>query len=225
MMKELLKKVPIFSNLSDKEIEKILEEASETSYKKNDLIFLEEDEGNSLFIIKSGKVKISRSSEEGKEVIFAILQEGDFFGEMSIFDGQSRSATVSALVDSEVIILRREDFMNLIETNPAISVSLLKEMAKRLRKSDTQIKRLSLFKAKERVASTILQLADTDKIEDKDVVEIRNIPSQTELSKIAGTSREVFSKSLNDLIKDGLIKKDGRKITILDVQTFLKRYF
>lgn len=224
MLIYLLKKIPIFCNLSDDELRKIGETSSETSFSKNEVIFLESDEGDSLFVIKKGKVKISRMNEDGKEVILAILKDGDFFGEMSIFDGQCRSATVTAINESEVIILRRDDFMNIIEKDPLISISLLREMTRRLRKADTQIKRLSLLKAKDRVASTLLQLIDIDKACNEKTVEIRNLPSQKDLAKMAGTSREMISRSLNNFIKDGILIREGSRLLIQDFDSFVEKY-
>ena len=224
MLLNLLKKIPIFENLSEDELTKIGETASETSFSKNEVIFLESDEGDSLFVIKNGKVKISRQNEEGKEVILAILKDGDFFGEMSIFDGHSRSATVTAIDESEVIIIRRDDFMNIIENDPMISISLLREMTRRLRKADTQIKRLSLLKAKDRVASTLLQLIDIDKACNEKTVEIKNLPSQKDLAKMAGTSREMISRSLNNFVKDGILRKEGNRLFIQDFDSFVEKY-
>ncbi|MFC1726669.1 Crp/Fnr family transcriptional regulator [candidate division KSB1 bacterium] len=220
----LLKRVPIFASLDEDELDKIGDMSSEANYSKNDAIFLESDSGDSLFILKRGKVKISKTSEDGKEVIFAILKDGDFFGEMSLFDGQSRSATVTALADSNVYIIRREDFMKLIENDPKISISILREMTGRLRKADSQIKRMSLLKAKDRVASTLLQLVDLDECFQKKEVEIRNLPSQKDLAKMAGTSREMISRSIKNFINDGLIKKDGDTLVILDFDSFLEKY-
>ena len=220
----LLKRVPIFANLDEDELIKIGEMSGEARYGKNDVIFLESDSGDSLFIIKQGKVKISKTSEDGKEVIFAILKEGDFFGEMSLFDGQSRSATVTSLDDSSVYIIRREDFMKLIENDSKLSISILREMTTRLRKADSQIKRLSLLRAKDRVASTLLQLVDIDECFQKKEVEIRSLPSQKDLAKMAGTSREMISRSIKNFINDGLIKKDGEKLVILDFNSFLEKY-
>ena len=220
----LLKRVPIFANLDEDELIKIGEMSGEAHYGKNDVIFLESDSGDSLFIIKQGKVKISKTIEDGKEVIFAILKEGDFFGEMSLFDGQSRSATVTSLDDSSVYIIRREDFMKLIENDSKLSISILREMTTRLRKADSQIKRLSLLRAKDRVASTLLQLVDIDECFQKKEVEIRSLPSQKDLAKMAGTSREMISRSIKNFINDGLIKKDGEKLVILDFNSFLEKY-
>jgi len=91
-------------------------------FKKECIILMETDVGDSLFIISKGRVKISRLSDDGKEVILAILKEGDFFGELSLLDGESRSADVTAIEDSEILMLKREQFFNLLTSHPDISI-------------------------------------------------------------------------------------------------------
>jgi len=135
---QLLKNLPLFSELGDDELAEIWNHVQTRSFKKGNIILFEEDPGDSLFIIKEGKVKITRLSEEGKEVILSILGEGEFFGEMSLLDGEARSANVIALADSDVFILKRDEFLNILTDNPQIAISLLEELAYRIRKSDQE---------------------------------------------------------------------------------------
>ena len=224
MKSYLLKKVPLFSTLEEEELEKVLRLTNLRKYSKGNLILMESEEGSSLFIISRGSVKISRISDDGKEVILAILRNGDFFGEMSLLDGLSRSANVTAIEDSELLILRREDFLNLIKEYPEITISLLKELAKRLRKSDSQIESLSLMNATGKVASAILQLIDYSDDNLKGPAEIKNLPSQQNLASMAGTSRETISRVLQNFIKEGLIKKEGKKLIINDLKKFREKF-
>ena len=154
----LLKGIPLFSELSDKDLEKITQVASKQRYHKDNLILIEEEIGSTMFVILDGRVKISRISDDGREVILSILSEGDFFGEMSLLDGQTRSANVTAIDESELMVIRREDFLQMLRDYPQIAINLLKELAQRIRKSDEHIKSLSLQDATGRVASTLLRL-------------------------------------------------------------------
>ncbi|MEE9118137.1 MAG: Crp/Fnr family transcriptional regulator, partial [Calditrichia bacterium] len=155
-----LKYIPLFSELSEDDLREIVKLAVRQVYKKDNMILIEEEIGSTMFIILDGRVKISRISDDGREVILSILSEGDFFGEMSILDGQNRSANVVTLDDSRIMVIRREDFLQMLHDYPQIAINLLKELAQRLRRSDAQIKSLSLQNATGKVASTLLRIAD-----------------------------------------------------------------
>ena len=142
---ELLKNIPLFSELNDRDLEKIIQVASRQRYHRDNLILIEEEVGSTMFIILSGKVKISRISDDGREVILSILSDGDFFGEMSLLDGHTRSANVTASEESELLVIRREEFLQMLRDFPQIAINLLKELAQRIRKSDEHIN-LSLYK-------------------------------------------------------------------------------
>jgi len=217
---EFLSFVPIFSDLPTETLEKIEKIGSRRNYKKNDVILMEEESGTALFVIVSGKVKVARSSSDGREVILSILSEGDFFGEMAILDGLTRSATVAAIEESELFLLQRNDFMNLLHEYPEISVALLQEMTKRLRSADMKIKALSLKDAEGKVATVILQLADDIGKIKQGKVEIDRLPLQQDLANMAGTSRETISRTLHSFVKKGLIELEGSKLKILDYEKF-----
>lgn len=221
---KLIKNVPLFSGLKESELKRIAGKMIRDHYPKGTIIFLESDEGDSLFIIQNGRVKISRISEDGGEVILAILKDGDFFGEMSILDGQLRSANVMAIEDSDILALRREEFMKLLIHHPEISIQLLKELAHRIRQSDSQIKSLSLLDASSRVAAAIVQLAEETGVISKKSVKVSYLPSQQDLANIAGTSRETISRTLNQFIKEGLISREKNDIIIEDINEFKRKY-
>ena len=220
----LLKRVPIFSNLDDDELMKIRKLCVIQHYEKDRLILIEEDIGKTLFLIQKGRFKVSRMSDDGREVILSILGPGGFFGELSLIDGKTRSASVTAIEDSEALLLYRGEFIALLEEYPQISISLLKELAARIRKSDTQIKSLSLQDAMGRVASTLILLAeDGGRIRHGEVV-IPKIPLQQDMANMAGTSRETISRVFRYLEDQELIQRDGRKIKIPDYARFKKMY-
>ncbi|NOZ61557.1 MAG: Crp/Fnr family transcriptional regulator [Calditrichaeota bacterium] len=221
---ELLKKVPIFSNLSDEELQKIRKLCVTQHYEKDRLILIEEESGKTLFLIQKGRVKVSRMSDDGREVILSILGAGGFFGELSLIDGKSRSASVTAIEDSEVLLLHRAEFLVLLEDYPQIAISLLKELAARIRKSDTQIKSLSLQDAMGRVASTLILLAeDSGRIRQGTVI-IPKIPLQQDLANMSGTSRETISRVFRYFEEEQLMTREGRRVTIPEYEKF-KRMF
>ncbi|MBI5806948.1 MAG: Crp/Fnr family transcriptional regulator [Ignavibacteriales bacterium] len=217
---DFLSRVPIFSELSKETLDKIEKVGQRKKFNKGEIILLEDDAGTALFIIINGKVKVSRSSNDGKEVILTILNADDFFGEMAILDGQKRSATVSAIEPSEVFVIQRDDFINLLYAHPEITIALLQELTRRLRNADMKIKSLSLKDAEGKVATVILQIADDIGKIKHGKVEIEKLPLQQDLANMAGTSRETISRTLHSFAKKGLVEMDGNKLIITDYEKF-----
>ena len=221
---ELLASVPIFSELHTSALSEVLSRMTTRSYNRNNMILMEDEFGDTFFIISKGSVKITRVSEEGREVILAMLGEGDFFGEMSLLDGETRSANSIALEDAEVLTLKRHDFLEMLEKYPKIAISLLAEMAGRIRKSDQQIESLSLSDAQHRVGMTLLRLAEELGTIRKGVVEVRDLPYQQDIANMAGTSRETVSRMMRFLEEKDMIRRRGHSLSILDYTQF-KRTF
>jgi CRP/FNR family transcriptional regulator, cyclic AMP receptor protein len=224
MVDSRLHKVPLFAELNDNALAELDHHLSVMKYRKNNLIIFEDDHGLNLFIINKGRVKISRISEEGGEVILAILGEGEFFGELSVIDGLSRSATVTALDDVELLVMKREEFMRSLEKYPHVSIFLLQELAGRIRKSDAQIKSLCLRNAKGRVATTLIRLAeDIGRIKEGQVF-IPELPLQRDLANIAGTSRETISRVIAVLEKEGFCHKRDDALVFDDFEEFKREF-
>ncbi len=219
-----LQYIPLFSELSEDDLREIVKLAVRQIYKKDNMILIEEEIGSTMFIILDGRVKISRISDDGREVILSILSEGDFFGEMSILDGQNRSANVVTLDDSKIMVIRREDFLQMLHDYPQIAINLLKELAQRLRRSDAQIKSLSLQNATGKVASTLLRIADDSGKIHLGQVEIPRLPPQQDLANMAGTSRETISRVLKALTKQGHLRKEGSRLIIKDYESFRSEF-
>lgn len=215
-----LKLIPLFSELREEELEDLTKVSVRQMFKKDNMVLIEEEVGSTMFVILSGRVKISRISDEGREVILSILVDGDFFGEMAILDGQTRSANAVTLEDTEMLIIRRENFLRMLHDYPQIAINLLKELAHRLRRSDSQIKSLSLQNALGRVASTLLRIADDSGIIKQGIVEIQHLPPQQDLANMAGTSRETISRVIKSLGQLNYVKKQGSKLLILDYERF-----
>jgi CRP/FNR family cyclic AMP-dependent transcriptional regulator len=217
---EELQMIPLFSELNDQELSEISRFVVKQLYKKDNMVLIEEEVGSTMFVILNGRVKISRISDEGREVILSILVDGDFFGEMAILDGQTRSANAVTLEDTELLIIRRENFLQMLHDYPQVAINLLKELAHRLRRSDSQIKSLSLQNALGKVASTLLRIADDSGIIKHGQVEISQLPPQQDLANMAGTSRETISRVIKSLNLLGYVEKEGSKLRILDYERF-----
>lgn len=224
MDSSILAMVPLFSELDEDALNKVSDLMQKRTYPKNKMILMEEDEGDTLFVIDTGSVKITRISEDGREVILSMLGEGDFFGEMSLLDGEVRSANVVTLEESEVYLLKRSDLMRLLEKYPRISICLMEELARRIRQSDQLIESLSLGDAEGRIALTLLRLAEDLGIYKSGRVVMDNLPYQQDIANMAGTSRETVSRTLKLLEDKNFITKEGHKLTILDYEKFKKTF-
>ena len=218
----LLNNVPLFEELEGKDLDAIAKVAISRSYSKGSIIILAEEEGDTLFIISQGQVKVSIVSEDGREAILALLGEGAVFGELSLLDGKPRSANVVATEATNLYMVRRSDFLQLVYKVPQIAVGLLAELASRLRKTDRKIEGLALLDVTSRISETLLQLADEQGEEQKTGIILRNRPSHQQLANMAGTTRETVSRVLKRLESQGYITTRGRSIVILREEHWLE---
>ena len=214
---EFLKNVPLFSGLSQKEINTIGNIAHKKVFHKNNIILQKGDEGEALYIILSGRIKVTLVSEAGKEIILAILKGGDFFGEMSLLDNEPRSANVVAVEDTIILTIYRNDFNYLTKNNPSISLNLLNHLSLRLRHANKKIGSLALLDVCGRIANLFLDMA---KEEGKGILLMERL-THSEIANMIGSKREVVSRALKCLKEGGYIKVIGNKI-ILDKNLKLK---
>ena len=221
---ELLKTVSLFWDLDKTELGYISDKMVSKKFENGNLIFLEESEGKNLFFVVEGSVKVTRLSKDGREVILAMLNAGDFFGEMSLLDGEARSANVIALEKTEVLSLKRDDFLVVLHDYPKIAIQLLKEMTSRLRKSDRQIVSLSLSDAEKRIALCIVRFADEQGVIKNGQVTISKIPIQQDIANMAGTSRETVSRAMSLLTEEKYIERNGKELKILNYKSFIKEF-
>ncbi len=212
---DLLKKIPLFEGLKGEDLESVRTICQLKHYEHNKMIVHEEDPaGSFLYIVFKGRVKVTLNNEEGKETILAMLGSGDFFGEISIFDEGPRSATVTAMIDSELILIRKEDLLAELKHYPDMMFRILVGMSRRLRKADQQIVNLAWMDVYGRVARILLQLADEQGVPNGKFVEIEKRPTHQELASMTGTSRETVTRVLNDLERQNYLFCDHRRFLI-----------
>ena len=224
MIMNFLTTVPIFAEIDQNSLIEVSKITTERSYPKGSMIILEEEYGDKLFIVQSGTVKITRVNDEGKEVILALLGSSEIFGEMAILDGESRSANVLAQEACSLLVISREDFINILKKNFKVSFALMSELAKKIRKSDLQIEALSLSDAEHRIGVSILNLAEDMGVIRNGKVTIRNLPFQQDIANMAGTSRETVSRVMKTFEDRNLILKEGHTVVIPDY-LFFKGFF
>jgi CRP/FNR family cyclic AMP-dependent transcriptional regulator len=208
---QFLRKVPLFTNLSETDLARLSESSRERNYPRNSVILFEDDPGDALYVVVTGQVKVVLIGEDGREVILSVLHEGNFFGEMALIDDEPRSAHVIAMADSNLLVLRREDFQRRLQESPTIALGLLLEMSRRLRKADDKIGGLVLLDVNGRVARLLLQMAD----ENDGKIITRKVTHHT-IAQMIGSSRETVSRTIRDLADQGLIEVSRKSIVIKD---------
>ena len=206
---EVLRKVPLFSDLAEPELGRFADIAREREYPRNSVILFEDDPGDALYIVSTGQVKVVLIGEDGREVILSVLGDGDFFGEMSLIDDEPRSAHVIAMKDSRLLVLRREDFQAELEREPRIALKLLRVLVTRLRRADEKIGGLVLLDVNGRVAQLLLDLAE----ESGGPTITRKLTHHT-IAQMIGSSRETVSRAMRELVDKGCISVSRREITI-----------
>lgn len=223
-MDEFLLNIPLFSGLYDEDLIKIENTMSTRTFPKNSMIVLEEEYGDTVYIVKTGTIKITRLNDEGKEVILALMGSGEFFGELAALDGEARSANALAQEECILYLINRSDFIDLLQHNNKIAFNLLSELAKRIRHSDQQIEALSLDDAEHRIGVCILNLAEDNGVIRKGQVTIQKLPFQQDIANIAGTSRETVSRVLKLFEEKDLVIKEGHTL-IIPNYTYFKKIF
>ena len=210
-------KVPLFENLCSAERDAICSVMVAREYETGQTIVHEEDnETQTFFIIASGSVHVTALTSEGKQTILATLKRGEFFGEMAILDGEPRSASVIAAEKCMLLMLYRKPFLEILQKYPKITIQMLIEMSKRLRRSNRHINTLSMMSVYGRIADVVLQLAKEHGRKVGTMTVIENRPTHQVIADMAGTSRETVSRILSQLQKKHYLTIDRKKMVILN---------
>jgi len=209
-----LNEVALFSGVEPAELERIAGVVSERRFAKDAHIVQQDQPGDALFIIATGRVKVAIYGENNREVILNLLKRGDFFGEMSLFDEQPRSAHVIASEDTTVLILTRDQFEDHIHRSPQSAINVIKEMSRRLRRADEIIGNLATLDVSQRVVHIMRDLAEKDGEEVTEGILIKERPTQQDIASMIGTSRETVSRVLSELQRGGFVEMRGRQILL-----------
>lgn len=216
--------VPLFSGLTEEQLSLVARHLRRRMYEERDVIVRRDSAGDALFIITSGKVKVSYLEDED-ETIIAVFRAGDFFGELSILDGEGRSADVVALEPTEVLVLSADDFLTCMHAVPAIAIELLRQIAGRLRRSTGWIRSLSSQDVYGRIAQQLLYLSETHGVDvGSGARRIGLRLTQNDLAGIVGASRESVNKAMGYFKSKGYISVDTTyHITVFNREALEKR--
>ena len=219
---DLLKGVELFSELNEEQLGMIANLVIVKNYNRDETVVLEGDDSvQALYLIATGSVQVYMTGIDGRETILSFLERGDFFGEMSLIDGEPRSASVRTVTDATLLVIHRESFLSLIRKTPEIAMALMSELCKRLRKANKQIGSLSTMSVSGRVAGTLLNLMQERGVRihtdnGNMVTVIHNRPTQQQLADMSGTTRETVSRICSLLVRTNAIAMTGKDIVIFD---------
>ncbi len=221
MKVDQIRRVPLFSTLTDSEFRSLEHIFILRSYRRNQVIFMEEETGNYMYLVLSGKVKVAKTSSSGKETLLAIHKTGDFFGEMSLLDGQTAPATVSAMEDAKIISVSGTDFHKYLMNNEKVLLQIIQVLCSRLRQV-WQTQSLSSSKADARIRMGIYQLAKKHGVQDAHGTIIDLKITHQELAEMVGTSRETVTRVIAQLREKGIIEVEQRRMTLLNPKALLQ---
>lgn len=196
---------------------------SGTSLMRGEVLFREGQRGDRLYVIVTGKIKLGRSSTDGRENLMAILGPGEMFGELSLFDPGPRTATATAVADTELIGMGNESLHEYLKDRPAVSLALLASLARRLRRTNDSVADLVFTDVPGRVAKALLDLANRFGRPAEDGVLVAHELTQEELAQLVGASRETVNKALADFASRGWLKLEARAVILLDVDRLYRR--
>ena len=215
---DFLGSVSLFRGLGRESLQRFAEVTREKRYPKGSVIVFADDPGDSLYLVRAGRVKVVLLGDDGREVILGVLGVGEHFGELSLIDDQPRSAHVIAMEDSLLLVLRREDFRRRVEASPAVAWALLGELSRRLRVADKKIGGLVLLDVPGRIARVLLENAPD---EASNLVQ-RRLTHQT-IAQMIGASRETVSRTMRDFQDAGWIGVEKRVIHIAYREALARR--
>ncbi|MEC9489838.1 MAG: Crp/Fnr family transcriptional regulator [Halanaerobiales bacterium] len=206
-----VRKVPIFYDLDNGKINKLNSLVKQREFKNGELIYLEGEVGENIYIIESGLVKLYRSSEDGNKYILRLLKEGDFFGELVLFKEEQLSSSAEAVGDCTICMLPKNELEKLIKSSSELSYKLLSAITSRLNKTENKLQSLALEDAKEKTMRLLLELAKESGIKKESGILI-NLPlSRDGLANLIGTTQETLSRKLSELQQEGIISIQGQK--------------
>ena len=209
---DLIRRVPLFSLLTNEQAQTIADGVVKRRYRRGEIIVEQGRKSDALFILLSGRARVVTSDSRGREVILAVLESGSYLGEMSLIDNEPHSATVRAEVQTDVLMLGRNEFNACLPEQSSLAYSVLRGLVVRLRNADRQIESLALLDVYGRVARALLDMAVEDENGQKI---IRSKVSRQDLAKVVGASREMVSRVMKDLEERGLIETQDTGSVVL----------
>jgi CRP/FNR family cyclic AMP-dependent transcriptional regulator len=220
---ESLARSPLLANLPAEALGRLASAARRRTYRRGEVVFHQGDPGDALHLVRSGRVKVVLDAESGEEAVIAILAPDDCFGELSLIDGEPRSATVVALEPVETVSIARDDFMQCLRANPPAMERLLVELAAMVRLANEGLADLVFLDLEGRLVKKLLDLAASHGRPVEGAIEIELPMTQEDLAAMIGATRASVNKLLGWYESLGAIQRRGRRIAIFDPERLRRR--
>ena len=220
---EVLRKAPLFEALDEEDTRALRSSVSEVRLGRGQTLFNEGDEGDRLYVILSGKVKLTRTAMDGRENLLGVLGPSEMFGELSLFDPRPRTASAVAVTDAVLDGLGHDDLRPFLSSRPHVSLQLLKALAARLRRTNDVMADLVFTDVPGRVAKALLELAEKCGKEGEDGLHVHHDLTQEELAQLVGASRETVNKALAEFALRGWLRIEAKAVVLLDVERMRRR--
>ncbi len=217
-LKSVLRQIPLFASLEASAIDRLSRAVRPKALKSDEILFLKGDEGEAMYIVRDGAIKIVLPSETGEEFIVALLKKNDFFGVMAMLDGETRSADAVAMGPSEIFVLGRNDFLSILQSDMNALKTILCDLSRMIRKTDDLLGDVCFFTISTRLSKKLIELAETIGIREGKGVVLDIDLTQKELGDMVGATRESVNKELRVMREQGLIDLEGSRIRIVDVE-------
>jgi CRP/FNR family transcriptional regulator, cyclic AMP receptor protein len=214
---------PLFAGLDPAHARAVLESLTRLNVPRGDVLFHEGEPGDCLYVIRTGKVKLGRRSNDGRENLLAVLGPGELLGELSLFDPGLRTATATALSDAVVLQMGHQELARWLTTTPSVAEHLLRILARRLRRTNEALADLVFTDVPGRVAKALLDLSTRFGQPAADGTRVAHGLTQEELAQLVGASRETVNKALADFATRGWIRREGRAVVLLDTPRLERR--
>ncbi len=218
-----VRKAPIFLGLDESAALSLRTSMTLVKLRKGQSLFKEGDDGDHLYVISNGKVKLGTKSPDGRENLLMILGPGDMFGELSLFDSGPRTATATAVTDSKLLSLGQSKVIPWVREHPEVSLQLLSRLASRLRRTNEVVGDLVFSDVPGRVAKALIDLGVKFGEQKPEGLHVSHDLTQEELAQLVGASRETVNKALADFAQRGWIRLEARSVVVLDYERLLKR--
>ncbi|ACU77716.1 transcriptional regulator, Crp/Fnr family [Catenulispora acidiphila DSM 44928] len=222
-MDDVLRRTPLFATLDVDAAASLRASMNEIELARGDLLFHEGDPGDSLYVVLRGKIKLGRTSGDGRENLVAVLGPGEMFGELSLFDPGPRSAGATALVDSTLLGLSSDELTPWLATRPDVARALLRAIARRLRRTNDSMSDLVFSDVPGRVAKALLDLSARFGTPAEDGIHVAHDMTQEELAQLVGASRETVNKALADFAGRGWLRLEARAVVLTNVERLSQR--
>lgn len=213
----------IFKDLNNDSMQELRRITSMQDIPKNQPIYFPHEPSNAIFFLKKGRVKLTRTSNDGKEMILALVNKGEVFGEMAFLDEGERNDFATALDDCLVCAINKNEFKDFVERNPGLNVKITKLIGLKLKKYSERIEELVFKDAEQRVVSFLLRLADENGKQIGDEIFIKPFLKHQDIAELTATSRQTVNSILTDLRENHIINFDRKKLIIQNKEDLQKK--